>query len=229
MWSCSELVVTVVTSLLHTALIRKRRLRIGDVASLLPLVVLPGFASAMYWRPLISFVSSKNKQTVTPVRASDDGWLSGGNDWKLLFDLGHFTEFLHAIAITPLRPDILINSTQQKRLIMLELTCPYEANIRDAHSRKYDKYRQLMADICKDGWHVTLHPFEVSARGLVAASTITMLKRLGFKRLEINKCSRELSLSCMRASYAIFLSRFNKAWSPPDIDEPSANKKHKNK
>ena len=68
-------------------------------------------------------------------------------DWKLLSDLGDKLVFPSFIAITRLRPDIVLFSTSIKTVIILELTCLCEENMEEWHQKKFFKYRPLTTSI----------------------------------------------------------------------------------
>ena len=75
-------------------------------------------------------------------------------DWKLLSDLGDKLVFPSFIAITRLRPDIVLFSTSIKTVIILELTCPCEENMEEWHQKKFFKYDPLATSIRYNGWSV---------------------------------------------------------------------------
>jgi hypothetical protein len=71
------------------------------------------------------------------------------------------------------RPDIIIEE-EWKRLIFIELTCPYDTlkNLEAAHKRKTDKYQSLVDKIKREHSYqyetVELHCVEVGSRGYIA-------------------------------------------------------------
>ncbi len=146
-------------------------------------------------------------------------YLQYANDWKIWFDFDKHNVFPTQVSSTNLRPDAIVYSLSIKHIIIMELTCPYEANTADAHHRKYDKYHELQQDLTSTGWTVHLHPFEVSSRGFVSYPTTQMLRRLGFPAPTVKSLSQQLSSCCLRSSYAIFLARYNKSWSPEAITQ----------
>ena len=62
--------------------------------------------------------------------------------WVLLSDLGFMLVIPFAIVISRLRPDILLYPTSTKTVIILELTCPCEGNMRWC-APKFGKFESL--------------------------------------------------------------------------------------
>ena len=76
-----------------------------------------------------------------------------------------FIIFPGHIAITSLRPDLIVFSNSMKRIIIIELTCPCEENMESLHSIKLSKYLPLVDVIRRSGWSVDLFAIEMGARG----------------------------------------------------------------
>ena len=53
-------------------------------------------------------------------------------DWQLLVDLEHQLKFPSHIAVTTLRPDIVLVSESTKQAVLLELTVPWEDRLEEA-------------------------------------------------------------------------------------------------
>ena len=64
------------------------------------------------------------------------GILHLASDWVIVSDLQNSYIFPGHIALTSLRPDIVIFSNSLKRVILIELTCPCEENMESWHSIK---------------------------------------------------------------------------------------------
>ena len=72
-------------------------------------------------------------------------------------DLGKRLVFPDVVQTT-LRPDIVLWSKTGKKLIVIELTVPWETRCEEAYERKKAKYRELL-DLCKEkGWRTLLFP-----------------------------------------------------------------------
>ena len=71
---------------------------------------------------------------------------------------------------TTLHPDIILWSIEDKKIIVVELTMPWEDSCEVAHERKSLKYQPLVQE-CKDKvWQAWLFPVEVGYRGFPAKS-----------------------------------------------------------
>ena len=68
------------------------------------------------------------------------------DDWVVISDLDTQLVVPTEIAITSLRPDIVLWSRKGKAVVLCELTCPWEENAEWAHERKLGKGRNLTKD-----------------------------------------------------------------------------------
>ena len=60
--------------------------------------------------------------------------------------------------------------TNQKTVVLIELTVPYEERVDEAHERKRLKYQELV-ELCQDKeWKTWCFPVEVGCRGFPAQS-----------------------------------------------------------
>lgn len=62
--------------------------------------------------------------------------LDTARDWRMQVDLDLRLTFQHEIITTNLRPDLVLWSTSQKLLFIVELTVPWEAAVGEAYERK---------------------------------------------------------------------------------------------
>lgn len=70
-----------------------------------------------------------------------------------------------AITQTTLRPDVVMWSTTAKKVLIIELTVPWQKGMSAAYEFKRFKYSNLVADCREGGWTTTNHPVEVGCRG----------------------------------------------------------------
>ena len=98
------------------------------------------------------------------------GILAGTTDWELLVDLKKQLKFPVEITDTRLRPDIVIWSKSTKKVIIIELTVPWEENIETAHERKMLKYQDLTDECREKGWKIWCMAIEVGVRGFAGQS-----------------------------------------------------------
>ncbi|RXN24825.1 hypothetical protein ROHU_021965 [Labeo rohita] len=138
--------------------------------------------------------------------------LSPGGEWDLRVDISHQLKFPQQIAITSLRPDIVIWSTTTKSVIMAELTVPWEDGIEAAFERKKEKYADLAAACTQAGWRAYTFPVEVGCRGFTGTSTQRFLKTLGVRGHKLQKALKDLAEEAEQGSFWLWLRRKDKAW-----------------
>lgn len=88
---------------------------------------------------------ARPKSTATRTRSNI---LYTASSWEMRVDLGrklHFPDVVH----TTLRPDIVLWSTKDQKIILVELTVPWKKGCVEAHESKAAKYLQLAQD-CRD-------------------------------------------------------------------------------
>lgn len=155
----------------------------------------------------VDFVPEGAKISAPLRKRQVDCVLSGTNDWVIECDIGRQLRFPIKIALTRLRPDLIIWSDTAKKIIICELTVPWEANVEDAFARKYDKYQDLVFDCQQRGWNTLLFPVEVGCRGLIARSTVRFLSAIGIRGRERRMVFRSLTESAESGSAWIWWSR----------------------
>ena len=105
---------------------------------------------------------------------------------------------------TSLRPDIVIQSTATKRLVIVELTLPWEERCQSAYELKKAKYTDLQT-LCKErGW---LFQVEVGCWGFPAQSVWTTLSSLGIVGRQRRAAVKALGQAAERASSWLWLKR----------------------
>ena len=91
------------------------------------------------------------------------------------------------------RPDIVLYSEHLKKVIMVELTVPYESRIEHQHQYKMAKYEDLAGRIKKEGYTVKVLAVEVGARGFVGASVFSLLTQFGIKGRKRTRAMKDLA------------------------------------
>ena len=88
--------------------------------------------------PILCFINfvREGGNAHTNNRSTEIGLLVAARDWKLLVDLKGQLKFPPDVATTTLRPDVLLLSRATKRVVLIELTVPWEERIEEAHERK---------------------------------------------------------------------------------------------
>jgi len=139
--------------------------------------------------------------------------LQEARHWKMKVDLQQKLVFPDVVQ-TNLRPDIVIWSTAPKKMILLELTVPWEERTDEANERKRSKYQEL-ADMCRErGYTTWIFPVEVGCRGFPAQSVWKALGALGIKGSARKSSVRALGKAAERASSWLWLRRNEMAWKP---------------
>ena len=152
----------------------------------------------------------KNEQSIRFVKAGETTvskqytqevkkLIDQSGDWTLQSDLDHRLVFPQEIAATNLRPDIILSSQLRKRIILIELTVPWEERIQESHELKYAKYDPIILEAKRKGWDAHCFPIEVGCRGFAGRSLSGLLRALGFtasmRKATISKCTKEAEQS----------------------------------
>ncbi len=87
-------------------------------------------------------------------------------DWQLLVDLDKSLVFPPNIAVSSLRPDLVLWSNSCRRVYIIELTVPWEEAIDEAYERKRLRYSDLAAQAEERGWTALVRPV-TPERGVV--------------------------------------------------------------
>lgn len=115
---------------------------------------------------------------------------------------------------TSLRPDIVLWSEDTKKIILIELTVPWEDGCEEASERKTTKYLNLVQQCRDKGGQTWLFPVEVGCRGFPAQSVWRMLTALGIAGRERKTAARRLGEAAERASCWLWNRREDLSWKP---------------
>ena len=113
------------------------------------------------------------------------------------------------IVQTSLRPDIVIQSTDTKCLVIVELTVLWEERCQSAYELKKAKYTDLHT---QRGWQTWLFTVEVGCRGFPAQSVWTTLSSLGIVGRQCRAAVNALGRAAERASSWLWLKRDQGNW-----------------
>ena len=105
--------------------------------------------------------------------------LSAAQDWQRRVDIGERLKVPEQIAITTLRPDLILWSTETRQVLLIELIVPWEENIDVACERKLEKYQELVEQCKFNKWRTACYPIEVDCRSFAGRSVCRILSRLG--------------------------------------------------
>ena len=154
----------------------------------------------------------KAGQKPPKINRNPTGILHLASDWVILSDLSKKFVFPCQIALTDLRPDIVLYSKTSKRVILLELTCPCEENMVSWHTKKITKYSGLVHAIRTNKWFVDFFAVEVGARGYPSNSLKSSFRKLGLPNKTINGAVKQLGRISMECSFYIWMHRNSKEW-----------------
>ena len=164
----------------------------------------------------IHFVKAGNLSIETAHRNhnAQTNLLEGANDWQLLVDFNQAQiVFPPEIYCTNERPDIIIWSNYLLQVILIELTCPADESISEAHMRKHTKYLPLITEIRRTTkWEVHFSTIEVGVRGCVGLSLKQCLSKLGLPKNENIQLCKAVSFVAASCSHTIFNSANTKSW-----------------
>ena len=114
------------------------------------------------------------------------------------------------------KPDIVMHfaNGNEQRVVLIELTVPFEPNIRKARERKEERYHQLLGDIKAKHIESHLVCFEIGSRGVVTKENKQQVKKI-FKYVGVNACKNivnKLSKLALVGSYVIFNAKSDPSW-----------------
>ena len=87
---------------------------------------------------------------------------------------------------TQQRPDLVFVNESSKSIIIVELTVPFEQNIRKAHERKFNKYAGLISDLQEQSYDTKFFYVEVGSRGFITDSNACSFQSI-FPMISNNK------------------------------------------
>ena len=120
------------------------------------------------------------------------------------------------IVISTQRPDLVAVWEDEKHILLVELTVPFETNVDDAHKRKVERYEMLIQDIRESGYEVTFEAVEIGSRGHVDKANKNrlkdILKQCNCENVKSREFVQELGKLALIASFVIFYSRHDQMW-----------------
>lgn len=150
------------------------------------------------------------------------GWLWGhADDWEASFHLSEWGlnefgsySFPADVCLTTQNPDGYLISRESRRLVVIELTCPWEDRMEHWHNEKTKTYQALCTGARSNGWQVYQLSLEVGARGHIRNTFYRDLKGLGMPKAQIQALSSDVVDVARKSSFVIFINRFNKRFQP---------------
>ena len=130
------------------------------------------------------------------------------------------------ITVSQLRPDIVIYSISTKTVILLKFTFLCEENIRGWHNKKFVKYHSLSLAMVSNGWSVHWFPIKVGARAYCSVTVKSCIMRPGFCATLVKFTLKSLSVTSLKASFQIWLSRDSRKWENSITPFQSSKEQH---
>ena len=124
--------------------------------------------------------------------------------------------------MTNKRPDLVLVDRPAKRLMIIELTIPFDTNVNAAHARKCERYEDLLLDLEDAGYNPSYHAREIGSRGLISSDNISRLKEIvssleNQTTKDINSFLNNLKRIVIIASYIVFHSKYEQSWINPNF------------
>ena len=151
--------------------------------------------------------------------------------YKCFIDIpGHQTEpggtITPSMAVTNLKPDVVIIDKAKKSATIFELTVPAEHRLKIANKLKMEKYQHFSSDITSHT--VTVIPFEIGSHtGQINREnklSLHTLHKYCKKDIKLKKFLDNISAISVLSSYVIFNCRNLESWATPDpIFAPFSN------
>ncbi|XP_066299893.1 uncharacterized protein [Branchiostoma lanceolatum] len=167
--------------------------------------------------PVITFVREGEKSRPATAARAGNSILQKAKSWDLRVDLGrrlHFPSVVH----TRLRPDAVLWSEEGKKIVLIELTVPWEERCEEAYERKKNKYQDLLQECRDKGWQAWLFPIEIGCRGFPAQSVWKMMTALGIAGKDRKTAIRRMGEAAERASCWLWNRREEVCWKPGGAD-----------
>ena len=154
----------------------------------------------------------KKGEKTTDNETENRCYLDSASDWRLIVDLDGRLNVPEEVAVTNMRPDMLLISDQTKKVGIVELTVPGEERIEVSGELKRTKYAGLQEERRKNGWLVQIWAIEIGCRGFPAASMAIFLKEIGINGNERRRTFNRLGEIAENASRAIWRWSHFKSW-----------------
>ncbi|XP_055348951.1 uncharacterized protein LOC129595846 [Paramacrobiotus metropolitanus] len=153
--------------------------------------------------------------------------------WEILSDLNQSSYDNHTSTIpvnvlsTSLCPDLCCINRAEKRIILAEVTVPFDTinGFNNAEARKRTRYASLVNELTGEGWHTDYYHLAVGSRGMIARQAIhnilsmATLMRAPSKVIETKSLFSNLAKVSINCSYVIFLNKSSKDWTVPSLDQ----------
>ena len=133
------------------------------------------------------------------------------------FDSGTGGTIPPDILVTAQRPDLFLVDRVSKKVIVFELTVPWDGNVDTSHDFKQRKYTPLVNDLSRN-FKVEFYCVEVSVRGQLTKANKARLKSFllmctGLRRKSAVTLIQNVSKAALLGSFSLFSARGELTWS----------------
>ena len=102
--------------------------------------------------------------------------------WEVSADLpGWHNDYPKTIYSKGLQQDIVLLSRANLKIIVVELSIPYEIQMDQSHEYKTSKYEDLKKEMEKEGYSLIVKAVEIGAKGFVPGTLYQFLSQMGMK------------------------------------------------
>jgi hypothetical protein len=120
------------------------------------------------------------------------------------------------------KPDLVLINREEKRILLMELSCSLPRNTKKANTTKFLKYTNLAVALRDSGYQTYILPFEVGSNGHISKESRNKIS-LELKKFKVKLKSKEysnmakISLLC---TMSIFYAYQTKDWTSPPFLHP---------
>ena len=139
-------------------------------------------------------------------------FLEEAQDWQLMVDLDGQLKIPEEIVVTTHRPDMVLISKNNKKMVVVELTVPMECRVEVSNELKKKRYADLEEAVKPQGWKATVWAVEVGCRGFPAMSMAMFLKAVGFSSREKREVLKALGAQAEQASATLWRMSHVSEW-----------------
>ena len=152
----------------------------------------------------IMFRAAGGKETwplePTSYETGSRGLLDEADDWECSADLPDWGNHPDIVKKSGMRPDIVLYSSSAKKVLLIELTVPYESRMEEAHLYKTEKYAELANSLRRSGFQSRVFAIEIGARGFVGTSAYSLMKQLSVSGRKRTRALKALAEAAEKSS-----------------------------
>ncbi|XP_069125457.1 uncharacterized protein [Argopecten irradians] len=151
-------------------------------------------------------------ETMTSRSEKSTGIIRQTGDWRLEVNLTQRLIFPDIVP-TNLRPHTVLWSPGTKKVIIIELTVPWEERCSEAHERKRAKYEAQLTECREQGWHNGTTLLRLDAEDS-PHSLWRMLSALGLSSRTRRTVVQRMAKAAERSSCWVWMKKDTSSWTP---------------